>query len=62
MVPRKAPYLRNASIAYCEHVGENRQLDGNRGESSSWYARIATINICRGIPGIERSSFMATNQ
>ena len=43
--PFSGPCLFIASIPYLEHVGENLQLDGKKGEINLWYIFIIFINI-----------------
>lgn len=43
--PIKAPHSRNASIAYCEQVGKNRQLAPRRGDRCFWYSLTNQIKI-----------------
>ena len=41
--PFIGPYLFIASIPYLEHVRENLQLDGKKGEINLWYIFIIFI-------------------
>ena len=56
--PLKAPYFLIASIPYLEHVGENLQLDGKKGEINLWYIFIIFINIYLKILGMRSLIFI----